>query len=105
VERTLIDIAVRPEYGGGVFEVLEAYRRASDKVSINRLTAHLKSINYIYPYHQVIGFYLTKAGSYRQSQIDLLRRFEISHDFYLMHQIQDKEYSSEWRLSYPKGLG
>lgn len=105
IERTLIDIAVRPEYSGGVFEVLEAYKRATDRVSINRLTAHLKSIDYIYPYHQVIGFYLTKAGSYRKSQIDLLRRFEISYDFHLMHQIQEREYSSEWRLFYPKGLG
>jgi predicted transcriptional regulator of viral defense system len=105
VERTLIDIAVRPEYSGGVFEVLEAYKRATDKVSINRLAAHLRSINYIYPYHQVIGFYLTKAGSYRRSQIDLLRRFEISYDFYLMHQIQERDYSKEWRLFYPKGLG
>jgi len=105
VERTLIDIAVRPEYSGGVFEVLEAYKRASNRVSINRLAAHLRAINYIYPYHQVIGFYLTRAGSYRKSQVDLLRRFEIHHDFYLMHQIAEKEYSSEWRLFYPKGLG
>lgn len=105
VERTLIDIAVRPEYSGGVFEVLEAYRRASTKVSINRLAAHLKMISYTYPFHQVIGFYLTMAGSYKKVQIDLLRRFEMSYDFYLTHQIGEKEYSREWRLFYPKGLG
>jgi hypothetical protein len=105
VERTLIDIAVRPEYSGGVLEVLEAYRRAADKVSINRLAGHLRSINYIYPYHQVIGFYLTKAGSYRKSEIDLLGKFEISYDFYLTHQIREQDYSSEWHLFYPKGLG
>jgi hypothetical protein len=104
VERTLIDIAVRPEYSGGVSNVVEAYRRAADKVSIKRLTGHLKSINYIYPYHQAIGFYLAKAGSYRTSQIGLLRKFEISHDFYLAHQIRERDYSSEWRLFYPKGL-
>jgi predicted transcriptional regulator of viral defense system len=104
VERTLIDIAVRPEYSGGVFDVLEAYKRAAEKVSIKKLTGHLKSINYIYPYHQAIGFYLTKAGSYRRSQICLLRKFEISYDFYLAHQIRERDYSSEWRLFYPKGL-
>ena len=31
IERTLIDIAVRPVYSGGVFEVLKAYRLAKDK--------------------------------------------------------------------------
>lgn len=104
IERTLIDIAVRPEYSGGVFEVLQAYRRASDQVSINRLAALLKSINYVYPYHQAIGFYLELAGTYKKSQVDLLRKFEITHDFYLMHQIKEPEYSSQWRLYYPKGL-
>lgn len=28
LERTLIDIAVRPAYSGGVFEVLEAFKNA-----------------------------------------------------------------------------
>ncbi len=105
VERTLIDIAVRPEYSGGVFEVLEAYKRATNRVSIERLTGHLKRIDYVYPYHQVIGFYLTKAGSYPKSQIDLLREFAMDYDFYLMHEIQETEYSSEWQLFFPKGFG
>ena len=104
IERTLIDIAVRPEYSGGVFEVLQAYRRASSQVSINRLAALLKSINYVYPYQQAIGFYLELAGTYKKSQVDLLRKFEITHDFYLMHQIKESEYSNKWRLYYPKGL-
>ena len=104
IERTLIDIAVRPEYSGGVFEVLQAYRRASDSISVNRLAALLKSIDYIYPYHQVIGFYLEKAGRYKKSQIALLRRFDITYDFYLMHQIKEPEYSRQWQLFYPKGL-
>lgn len=103
VERTLIDIAVRPEYAGGVFEVLRAYKRAYNMASINRLSAMLKQINYIYPYHQAVGFYLEKAG-YRQSQIDLLKKFSINYDFYLAHQITDREYSQRWRLFYPKGL-
>jgi hypothetical protein len=104
IERTLIDIAVRPEYSGGVFEVLQAYRRANDKISVNRLSALLKSIDYVYPYHQVIGFYLEKAGTYKKSQIALFRRFDVTHDFYLMHQIKEPEYSRQWRLFYPKGL-
>ena len=104
LERTLIDIAVRPEYSGGVFEVLQAYRRAGGQVSINRLAALLKSIDYVYPYHQAIGFYLEMAGTYKKSQIALLRKFEVTHDFYLMHQIKEPEYSSQWRLFYPKGL-
>jgi predicted transcriptional regulator of viral defense system len=104
LERTLIDIAVRPEYAGGPTEVLHAYKAASDKISVNRLAATLKKIDYTYPYHQVIGFYMEKCGAYRESQIELLKKIEMKYDFYLMHKTEDTKYSKEWRLFYPKGM-
>ena len=33
-----------------------------------------KKMNYIYPYHQAIGFYLSKAG-YDKDQLELLKNF------------------------------
>lgn len=105
VERTLIDAAVRPEYSGGPFEVLAAYKKARDKISVNRLAATLKKIDYVYPYHQVVGFYLERAGCYKGHQLDLFRKFEMQFDFYLMHQMSETEYSKEWRLYYLKGFG
>ena len=105
IERTLTDIAVRPEYSGGVYEVLNAYRQASGRVSVNRLVATLKKINYVYPYHQVIGFYLDASGVYKKSQIELLKSLPMQNDFYLAHKMEETEYSEDWRLYYPKGLG
>ncbi len=104
IERTLIDIAVRPIYAGGIYEVLKAYRLARTKVSINRLSAILGKLKYKYPYHQVIGFYLEKAEVYSESQIDLLENREMKFDFYLTHEIADADYSKKWRLFFPKGF-
>lgn len=104
IERTLIDIAVRPEYAGGPFEVLRAYKNAAETVSINKLSAMLKKIDYIYPYHQVIGFYLDTCGAYRGSQIELLRKQDMIYDFYLMHKMENPRYSSKWKLYYPEGF-
>jgi predicted transcriptional regulator of viral defense system len=104
LERTLIDIAVRPVYSGGVFEVLKAYKLAYRKVSVNKLSAILAKLNYIYPYHQAIGFYLDKAGVYKDSQISLIQKFDTKYDFYLTHQMKDTDYSKKWRLFFPKGL-
>lgn len=104
VERTLIDAAVRPVYAGGVYEVLNAYRLAREKVSVNKLRATLKKLDYIYPYHQVVGFYLEKAGVYKESSLALFQKEELRYDFYLMHQMKETEYSERWRLYFPKGF-
>jgi len=104
IERTLIDIAVRPVYSGGVFEVQKAYKLAEGRFSVNRLSSMLKKIGYIYPYHQVICFYLDNAGGYKDSAINLLRKFDIKFDFYLTHDMKNTAYSKKWRLHYPKGL-
>jgi predicted transcriptional regulator of viral defense system len=103
VERTLIDAAVRPIYSGGVAEVLNAYRHAKDRVSVNRLSAMLKKLAYIYPYHQVIGFYLERAG-YKPAQIELLRQEPIEFNFYLTHQMPETDFDQKWRLFIPKGF-
>ena len=82
LERTLIDITVRPAYAGGVYQVLEAYRRAQPDMSTSVLLATLKKLDYIYPYHQAIGFYMQRAG-YKPEQYERLRGLGLNHDFYL----------------------
>jgi predicted transcriptional regulator of viral defense system len=103
LERTLIDISVRPNYAGSVFEVLEAFRRARDVVSVPTVVAMLKKLDYVYPYHQAIGFYMERAG-YKPAQLDRLRGMGLDFDFYLTHGMREPEYSKEWRLYHPRGL-
>ncbi len=104
IERTLIDIAVRPSYSGGIAEVLKAYGNAQPRVSINKLVAYLKTLDYSYPYHQAIGFYLDRSGSFTDTQIGLVRDLGIAHDFYLDYNMKDTDYIKEWRLFIPRGF-
>lgn len=103
LERTLIDIAVRPAYSGGVSEVLNAYKAAFGQASVNRIAALLKQIGYVYPYHQAIGFYLSRAG-FRSDSVQLLKQFPITMDFYLTHEMRETDYVAEWRLHIPRGF-
>jgi predicted transcriptional regulator of viral defense system len=103
IERTLVDISVRPVYSGGLFEVLNAFKEAKGKFSANKLLAMLKKINYIYPYHQVIGFYMDKAG-YDDAILNLVHKMEMKYDFYLDYGMKETDYSKEWRLFFPKNF-
>lgn len=100
IERTLIDIAVRPDYAGGPFEVLDIYKNAKGAASINKLYSYLKKLNHMYPYHQVIGFYLEKAG-YKENVLRLMEKFPITYDFYLTYDMKNTKYSDRWKLFYP----
>ena len=103
LERTLIDISVRPEYAGGVYEVLNVFRMARGRVSANKLRMYLQKLNYIYPYHQVIGFYLERAG-FNETALKIMETIPIQYDFYLTYNISDKAFSERWRLHYPRNL-
>ncbi len=102
-ERTLIDAAVRPHYAGGVHEVLEAYRRAKERISANRMAAYLNELDYAYPYRQAIGFCMERAG-YKNNQLAHFRKTPFEFDFYLTHALREPDYNKSWRLFIPKGF-
>ena len=104
VERTLIDAAVRPQYTGGIHEVAGAFAAAHDKLSVNRILAYLRKLNFTYPYHQAVGFYLQRTGHFSAQQLDMFKEMEMSFDFYLTYGMKETEYIPEWRLFVPKGF-
>jgi predicted transcriptional regulator of viral defense system len=103
LERTLIDAVVRPAYAGGPAAILQAYRQAQSRVSISKLHRMLRDLDYIYPYHQAIGFLMERAG-YDEAAYKKFRAKALKHDFYLANAMRSPAYSEDWRLYYPKDL-
>ncbi|MEE9312750.1 MAG: type IV toxin-antitoxin system AbiEi family antitoxin [Planctomycetota bacterium] len=104
LERTLIDCVVRPNYAGGVQQVAQAFAEAADRVSVREITTILRALNYTYPYHQAIGFYLQRSGAYSKSDVNLFRKQLMDIDFYLAHNLPNKVYVPEWKLFVPQGM-
>lgn len=103
LERTLVDIVVRPTYSGGTKNLIEIYRRAIGWVSAKQIIKTLKKLNYSYPYHQSIGFLMERAG-FEKNEYEQLKRLGMNFDFYLDYKIKNKQYDKNWRIYYPKGL-
>lgn len=103
IERTLIDISVRPFYSGGVTQVLQSFEEAKEILDTKKLFEYYISMNFIYPYHKVIGYYLEKAG---YDLVDYMAFLDLDSDidFYLTYNILNKEYNEKWKLFIPKGL-
>ncbi|MGE3182357.1 MAG: hypothetical protein AB7N71_12060 [Phycisphaerae bacterium] len=105
LERTLIDIVVRPFYAGGVAEVLNAYRAAAGRISVNRLAATLRKLGYLYPYHQAVGYYLEACRQFDEATVALFHDgFDYEFDFYLTYKMGETEYVPRWRIHVPSGL-
>jgi predicted transcriptional regulator of viral defense system len=105
LERTLIDAVVRPAYVGGVGEILKAFELVANNISINKTCSYLKKLNYIYPYHQAIGFYMEKTGVYTEKQLNKIEeRFNTIRKFYLVHGEKELSFSERWQIFYPKYL-
>lgn len=103
LERTLIDIVVRPTYAGGPRKILDAYAEARTRVNTEELAGMLRELAYVYPYHQCIGYCMERAG-YSSEQVAPLRALPRDFDFYLAHQIDKPCFVPEWRLHVPQEL-
>ncbi len=103
IARTLVDIAVRPAYAGGVQQVLEAYRGAHGRVKGAEIVDALEHLDHVYPYHQAIGFLMERAG-FGEPDLEPLERIGMTFDFYLLHGMRNSTLNSRWRLFVPEGF-
>ena len=100
LERTLIDIVVRPAYAGGLERVAAVYKAAASRVRIDEMIRTLSRLNYLYPYQQSIGFLLERAGR-PQNDLAKLKSFVSGLDFFLDYGLSNPAYDQRWRIFYP----
>jgi hypothetical protein len=61
-------------------------------------------MNFIYPYHQAIGFYLERTG-YQEKAYKPFQELPRQFKFYLAHNIKRPLYDEQWQVYYPRGFG
>jgi predicted transcriptional regulator of viral defense system len=97
LERTLVDLTVRPAYAGGIKAALECFRVAQARASMAKLLQILDQIDYVYPYAQAIGFLGQRAG-FSDADLRPLRERITSLKFYLTHGMKSPAYDETWKI-------
>jgi hypothetical protein len=101
LERTLIDLAVRPAYVGGPKNVMRAYELAGKRIDVPLIAALLQQLRYTYPFEQAIGFYLESGAGFSSKELALVGKPPFKFDFYLSHGMKETRYIEKWMLHVP----
>ena len=103
LERTLVDSAVRPEYGGGPKRILHLFRASVRRVDLESLFKILNALDYVYPYHQRLGYYLSRAGIPAR-RLEPLADLGLKYEFYLERDGPVAGVAKDWRIFLPPGM-
>ena len=107
LERTLIEAVVRPEYCGGINEVVNVFKLIYNRrLSAQKFLQIYNALGFIYPYHQAIGFLLEKTNNVNIKLIQELYNMPKPFKFYLVHNIPKEElnFDPKWKIYYPRFL-
>ncbi len=104
IERTLIDVAIRPIYAGGIFNVLRAFKNVKSVVNLPLLRSYINEMDHLYPYEQVIGYYLDKAGYEMTDQNLFYTINRYNYSFYLAHGMKNNKLNAKWNLYVPQEM-
>ena len=104
VERALIDAVVSPQYNGGVVSVYTYFKKARRKMDVKQLMDIYRKLDFVYPYSQVLGFFLDNIGLQKQAS-DIYGEFPPQFKFFVDHNAKASwTYDAKWKLYYPNGL-
>lgn len=82
---------------------IKTYVKARERVDVSRLASTLEQLDYAYPYHQSIGFLMSRAG-FDRSDIEKFKTPGLRYDFYLAHGMPNASYDPDWKLYYPRDI-
>jgi len=104
VERALIDAVVSPQYNGGIVSVYTYFKKARQKMDVAKLMDIYRKLDFVYPYSQVLGFFLDNIGLQNQAA-DIFNVYPPQFKFFVDHNAKASwSYDEKWKLYYPNGL-
>lgn len=105
LERTLLDCISTPENAGGIANVVDAMKRAADRIETDSLIDLYTKLGLKYPHWQRIGLLLERLASPKHAKRWRVRFGAPKCKFYLAKGYKlGWEFDEFWSVYYPKGL-
>jgi predicted transcriptional regulator of viral defense system len=105
IERALIDAIVSPQYNGGITSVYTYFKKAKQKnINIHKLLDIYRSLDFVYPYSQSIGFFFDRLGMKKRANV-IHGAFPPNQKFYIDRNAKASwKMDDKWKLYYPKEI-
>ncbi|MCC5847045.1 MAG: hypothetical protein JJU29_03045 [Verrucomicrobia bacterium] len=104
LERCLIDAVVAPHYNGGITTLPGLFEEAVEQLDILKLIEHYRELDFLYPYHQTLGFFLDHSGQ-EESAARWREHFPPTNRFFVDKDAKSSwPYDPKWQVHYPRGL-
>ena len=104
LERCLIDAVVAPHYNGGLTALPHMFKEAAEHVDLHNLIDHYRELDFLYPYHQSVGFFLDHSGQ-KNAAAQWRKTFPPTNRFFVDKNAKTNwVFDANWQVHYPKGL-
>jgi hypothetical protein len=104
LERCLIDAVVAPHYNGGIMSLPALFAEAADQLNLQTLIGHYGELEFLYPFHQTIGFFLHHSGQTEAAE-RWRETFQPTNRFFVDKNAKTNwGYDTVWHVYYPRGL-
>lgn len=104
LERCLIDAVVAPHYNGGITTLPGLFEEAVEQLDLQKLIEHYRELDFLYPYHQTLGFFLDHSGQ-EEAAAQWREHFPPTNRFFVDKAAKSSwSYDPKWQVYYPRGL-
>ena len=105
LERTLLDCIAVPENAGGISNVVDATKRAAQRINLGSLFELYRKLEFKYPHWQRVGLLLERVGYPELAKKWRAKFGAPKNKFYLTKGYKLAwEFDESWSVYYPRGL-
>jgi hypothetical protein len=101
INRALVEIIVNSQYYKSTQEIINIFKPIKKYIDLEKVNNVLIGFNYIYPFHQCVGFFLEQIG-FKREELGIFHKYVDTLVFYTRKQLLEYRYDDYWKIRFNK---